>query len=160
MLATACRMAGYKPDFLCSLEPCLSCYSTCALPILVLPLIGLRVFDHVNMHTAVLGCRKSLQTFPVGALECYRVLSSSLGGIHLDLQFRWTMSCRGRLFHELISTRISRVHVVVWRQRKRQKKMNEKKNYRALGGSRMTFHSKQSMYHQVQCLWCTKKITP
>ena len=32
-------------------------------------------------------------------------------------------------------------------------------NYRALGGSGMTFHSKQSMYHQVQCLWCTNKIT-
>ena len=32
-------------------------------------------------------------------------------------------------------------------------------NHRALGGSGMTFHSKQSMYHQVQCLWCTNKIT-
>ena len=31
------------------------------------------------------------------------------------------MSCQGGLFHELISTRISRVHVVVWRQRKRQR---------------------------------------
>ena len=32
-------------------------------------------------------------------------------------------------------------------------------NHRALGGCGMTFHSKQSMYHQVQCLWCTNKIT-